>query len=100
MIWHDHQISATKCKDTTGNFVGNYIANVTLAQLKTLDCGSLQLANHKQAKLEPGAQIQTLEEILDLVECYGDKEVEINLEVSIRLPPYSNALADLSTWTD
>jgi glycerophosphoryl diester phosphodiesterase len=44
VIWHDHWIYPTKC---TGDYVGDYIANLTLAQVKTLDC-SLQLADHPQ----------------------------------------------------
>jgi glycerophosphoryl diester phosphodiesterase len=64
VIWHDvslpanqphlynintdnqHNIIGTKCK---GDYVGQYIANLTLAQVKTLDCG-LQLADFPQAK--------------------------------------------------
>ncbi|KAF8422099.1 glycerophosphoryl diester phosphodiesterase [Tirmania nivea] len=99
VIWHDHQISDTKCKDTTGNFVGKFIANITLAELKTLDCGSKQLSNHKQAKLAPGAQIQTLEEILNLVECYGDKQVEINLETKLD-PVAPNQTFPLQAYID
>ncbi|KAI5812030.1 glycerophosphoryl diester phosphodiesterase [Pyronema omphalodes] len=88
VIWHDHQISAAKCKDTATSgenfpYVGKFIANLTLAQVKTLDCGSQQLPNHKQAKLYPGAEIPTLEEVLELVHCYGDEKVEINLETKI-----------------
>lgn len=33
--------------------------------------------------MHPGAKIATLEEVLDLVDCYGDKRVEINLEVNL-----------------
>ncbi|KAF8475631.1 glycerophosphoryl diester phosphodiesterase [Kalaharituber pfeilii] len=88
VIWHDHKISSTKCRDTAvggenSPYVDKFIADLTLKQLKTLDCGSQQLSNHLQAKLAPGAQIQTLEEVLDLVECYGDKRIEINLETKI-----------------
>ncbi|KAI5799998.1 glycerophosphoryl diester phosphodiesterase [Geopyxis carbonaria] len=88
VIWHDHKISDTKCQDTAASgenfpYVGKYIANLTLAQVKTLDCGSKQLEDHKQAELHPGAQIATLEEVLNLVDCYGDKKVEINLETKL-----------------
>jgi glycerophosphoryl diester phosphodiesterase len=46
-----------------------------------LDCGTLQLSDHTQSLRVPGAQIQTLEEVLELVKCYGDDRIEINLEV-------------------
>ena len=50
---HDHWIFPEKCNDTTGNFVGKYIANLTLAEVKTLDCGSKQLPAHPQAERKP-----------------------------------------------
>ena len=41
-----HNILATKCK---GDYVGQFIANLTLAQVKTMDCG-LQLVDFPQAQ--------------------------------------------------
>lgn len=79
VIWHDHYIYDTKC---TGDYVGQYIANLTLAQVKTLNC-TLQLDNHPQQELHPTTRIATLEEVLDLVDCYGDKDVTINLETKL-----------------
>lgn len=64
VVWHDNQIMAEKCVDThpvvsrmdtfvlsshsclqfpddpVYPYVGKFIANLTLAQIKTLDCGS------------------------------------------------------------
>ena len=79
VIWHDHQIVATKC---SGDLVGKFIANLTLEQVKTLDC-SKQLLAHPQAELHPETRIATLEEVLQLVDCYGDKGVTINLETKL-----------------
>lgn len=79
VIWHDHKILATKC---TGEYVGQFIANLTLAQVKTLDC-SVQLAAHPQQEIHPLTRIATLEEVLDLVTCYGNKGVGINLETKL-----------------
>jgi glycerophosphoryl diester phosphodiesterase len=45
--------------------------------------------------LYPGAQIPTLEEVLELIDCYGDKAVEINLEVPSPSPPPSSLLTPL-----
>lgn len=52
VVWHDFAIEADKCFDTVpgANYVGQFIANLTLANLKTLDCGSQQSEGHKQAK--------------------------------------------------
>ena len=51
IVWHDEIIDATKCRDTSpvseGDemypYVGKNVANLTLAQIKTLDCGSLRI---------------------------------------------------------
>ncbi|KAK9372288.1 PLC-like phosphodiesterase [Lipomyces chichibuensis] len=79
VIWHDHSISDTKCR---GKFVGSYIANLTLEEVKTLSC-DLQLVGHPQAELHTKTRIATLEEVLDLIDCYGDKQIGINLETKL-----------------
>ncbi|KAK9233850.1 PLC-like phosphodiesterase [Lipomyces kononenkoae] len=79
VIWHDHSISETKCR---GQFVGSYIANLTLQEVKTLSC-DLQLVEHPQAELHANTRIATLEEVLDLIDCYGDKHIGINLETKL-----------------
>lgn len=48
---YKHYIYETKC---TGDYVGEYINNLTLAQLKTLDC-NLQLEDHIQQESTPPA---------------------------------------------
>ncbi|KAG8969050.1 hypothetical protein FRC03_004724 [Tulasnella sp. 419] len=83
VIWHDHWIQPEKCSDTTGNYVGQYVVNLTLAEVKTLDCGSRQLGTQPQQEVQPRATIATLEEVLNLVECYGDDKVTINLETKL-----------------
>ncbi|KEQ72808.1 glycerophosphoryl diester phosphodiesterase [Aureobasidium namibiae CBS 147.97] len=93
VIWHDHWIYPTKC---TGDYVGDYIANLTLAQVKTLDC-SLQLEEHPQQELHPGTTIATLEEVLELVNCYGDKGVTINLETKLS-PTAPNETLPIDTY--
>jgi hypothetical protein len=53
IVWHDENFVASKCRDTAPAFegdeqwpyVGQYVANLTLAQIKTLDCGSLRQAD-------------------------------------------------------
>lgn len=73
VVWHDEQILNTKCKDTKPAvglllrallwiliysqfsndpafpYVGKFIANLTLAQVKTLDCGSLRLIDFRES---------------------------------------------------
>ncbi|KAH0278685.1 putative glycerophosphodiester phosphodiesterase, partial [Aureobasidium melanogenum] len=93
VIWHDHWIYPTKC---TGDYVGQYIANLTLKQVKSLDC-SLQLAAHPQQELHPGTTIATLEEVLELVNCYGDNGVTINLETKLS-PTAPNETLSVDTY--
>ncbi|THX07935.1 glycerophosphoryl diester phosphodiesterase [Aureobasidium pullulans] len=111
VIWHDHWIYPTKC---IGEYVNQYIANLTLAQVKTLDC-SLQLAAQPQQEREflranlwnchtyepdivhPGTTIATLEEVLELVKCYGDEGVTINLETKLS-PTAPNETLSVDTY--
>lgn len=79
VIWHDHDIRASKC---SGEYVGDFIANLTLAQVKTLDC-SERLVAHPQQEYHPNTRIATLEEVLQLVDCYGDRGVTLNLETKL-----------------
>ncbi|KAG9029497.1 hypothetical protein FRB95_005264 [Tulasnella sp. JGI-2019a] len=97
VLWHDHYIDASKCADTSGNFVGKFIANLTLAEVKTLDCGSRQLPGMPQQEVHPGATIATLEEVLNLVDCYGDKAVRINLETKLS-PLRPNETLSIDTY--
>lgn len=77
VVWHDEEITAAKCRDTkpvvpndpSFPYVGKYIANLTLAQIKTLDCGSQRQVNYPQQLLYPGARISTLKEVFDFVSC-------------------------------
>ncbi|KAF9243899.1 PLC-like phosphodiesterase [Melanogaster broomeanus] len=98
VVWHDEEIFAAKCSDTGPivpddpmyPYVGKLIANLTLAQIKTLDCGSQRQQHYPQQLLYPGARIQTLQEVLDFVEC-ADPSHRIlwNIESKIN-PQYPN----------
>ncbi|TFK41298.1 PLC-like phosphodiesterase [Crucibulum laeve] len=81
IVWHDEQISATKCNDTKPAFkndldfpyVGKYIANLTLAQIKTLDCGSKRLNDFPLQLTYPGTKLSTLNELFDFASCADPK---------------------------
>ncbi|THH01529.1 hypothetical protein EW026_g1191 [Hermanssonia centrifuga] len=55
VVWHDEEVTPEKCLDTFPAFpndpdfpyIGKFIANLTLAQLKTLDCGSKRQDNYR-----------------------------------------------------
>lgn len=60
-----------------------YIANLTLAQVKTLDCGSLRLNDFPFQLTLPGTKISTLPEMFDFVKCATDDEILFNIESKV-----------------
>ncbi|KAG1729560.1 PLC-like phosphodiesterase [Suillus lakei] len=98
VVWHDESIMAEKCSDTAPvvpddpayPYVGKFITNLTLAQIKTLDCGSKRQKNYPHQLVYPGAQIPTLREVFDFVAC-ADPSHQIlwNIESKIN-PGYPN----------
>ncbi|RSH89083.1 hypothetical protein EHS25_002749 [Saitozyma podzolica] len=64
-------------------YVGKYIANLTLAQLKTLDCGSLRLDGFPLQEVYPGTRLSTLPELFDFVSCATDEPVLFNIESKV-----------------
>jgi glycerophosphoryl diester phosphodiesterase len=83
-------VSAVKCDDTAPAFpgdpefpyVGDYIHTLTLAQVRTLDCGTL-LADHPNAEVVDGARMPLLSQVFALVECYGANKVWFNIETKV-----------------
>lgn len=65
-------------------YVGKFIANLTLAQIKMLDCGSLRQKDYPQQLLYPGARIPTLKEVFDFVACADPRhQIAWNIESKI-----------------
>lgn len=91
VVTHDRKISNKKCQDTAPAtpddpefpYVGKFVKNLTLAQVKTMDCGSLKLAEHPAQQTVPGAKMQTLTEVLDLVKSYDAPGVKLNVETKV-----------------
>jgi len=77
VVWHDEEITPEKCTDTAPvtpddpdfPYVGKFIANLTLAQLRTIDCGSKRQDNFPMQLTYPGTRISTMEEVFDFVSC-------------------------------
>ncbi len=90
VVTHDRRVSDVKCDDTAPAFpgdpefpyVGYYIKDLTLAQVWTLDCGTL-LADHPNAEVVDGARIPLLSEVFALVDCYGANKVWFNIETKV-----------------
>ncbi|MFC8226537.1 glycerophosphodiester phosphodiesterase family protein [Streptomyces sp. NPDC057287] len=91
VVNHDRQISAQKCRDTgpltPGDpmypYVGKYIKDLTLAQIKSLDCGYQQLPGHPEQEQVKGFRMVELSDVLGLVRGYGAKRVKLNIETKV-----------------
>ncbi|RLK59277.1 glycerophosphoryl diester phosphodiesterase [Actinokineospora cianjurensis] len=91
VVTHDRRVDGRKCRDTApataGDpefpYVGKYVNTLTLAQVKTLDCGSTPLAGFPRQELTPGSRIPLLSEVFALVERYGADDVRFNIETKV-----------------
>src|SRR4051812_12659369 len=91
VVNHDRQISAQKCKDTgpvtAGDpmypYVGKYIKDLTLAQIKTMDCGYQQLPGFPQQEQIKGFRMVELKDVLNLVKSYRANKVTLNIETKV-----------------
>lgn len=89
MVWHDPVIEAAKCADTAPAFagdpsypyVGKLVKDLTLQQLRTLDCGKL-LPDFPGAEVVGGNKIATLPEVFALADSYG-AGVRYNVETKV-----------------
>jgi len=64
VVWHDPVLEPLKCLPTGPDLVGARVADLTLAQLRTVDVGSLTLPEYPGQRPAPGARISTLSEVL------------------------------------
>src|SRR3954452_15046314 len=82
VVNHDRQINAQKCRDTApvtpGDpmypYVGKYIKDLTVAQIKTMDCGYQQLPGFPEQEQIKGFRMVELRDVLDLVKSYHAKQ--------------------------
>lgn len=91
VVTHDRRTNPQVCRDTApatpGDpefpYVGRYVNTLTLAQLRTLDCGSVQKPGYPQQQTVPGSRMALLSEVFDLVQAYGDDRVRLNVETKV-----------------
>ncbi|MFC7328320.1 glycerophosphodiester phosphodiesterase family protein [Marinactinospora rubrisoli] len=91
VVTHDRRISDRKCADTGPAFpgdpefpyVGRYVHTLTLAQVRTLDCGSRTLPEYPEQRAAPGAPMPTLREVFDLVRRHRAHHVRFNIETKV-----------------
>ena len=90
VVTHDRRVSDAKCVDTApatpGDpefpYVGDYIKDLTLAQVWTLDCGQ-PLSQYPEQNVVEGARIPLLSEVFALVDCYRANQVWFNIETKV-----------------
>ncbi|MDR0139576.1 glycerophosphodiester phosphodiesterase [Metabacillus idriensis] len=91
VVTHDRQISGGNCQDTAPAFAddpeypygGKYIKDLTLEQIRTLDCGSKTKQQYPGQETSPGAKMPLLTEVFDLVKRYNAKKVQMNIETKV-----------------
>ena len=91
VVWHDDTIKAQKCRDTAPGtagdpeypYVGDRIAELDLAQLKTLDCGFAQLPGFPDQEVVREHRIAVLGDVFALVHRHGASRVRLNIETKV-----------------
>ncbi|ANN14320.1 glycerophosphodiester phosphodiesterase [Amycolatopsis orientalis] len=91
VITHDRKTTPAKCRDTApatpGDpaypYVGKYVKDLTFAQVRTLDCGSIRQPAHPGQTLSPGAKMPTLAELFQLARERHAWGVKFNIETKV-----------------
>lgn len=91
VVTHDRKVTGTKCVDTTAvtpgdpefPYVGKYINTLSLAQVRSLDCGSKTLSDKPGQLAVPGARMPLLREVFALVNRYRAEDVKLNVETKV-----------------
>lgn len=89
LVWHDPTIAPEKCTDTGPAFagdplypyVGKLVHDLTLAQVRMLDCGK-RLADFPNAEMVRGNKIATLPQVFALTDSYR-ADVRFNIETKV-----------------
>lgn len=91
IVWHDDTIQANKCIDTApaiaGDaefpYVGDRVAELSLAQVKTLNCGYAQLAGYPEQDVIEDNRIAELKDVYRLARDYDAQKVRFNVETKV-----------------
>jgi glycerophosphoryl diester phosphodiesterase len=91
VVTHDRRVDAAKCADTGPAtpadprfpYVGKFVNTLTLAQVRTLDCGSRAAAGFPGQRVAPGARMPLLREVFDLVRRHRADDVTLNVETKV-----------------
>jgi glycerophosphoryl diester phosphodiesterase len=85
VVLHDRTVNGSHCADTVPGspYVGKRVRDLTLAQIKTLDCGSKTLPEFPEQRPAPGERVPTLAEVFAAVRASGRTDVRLNIETKI-----------------
>ena len=91
VVWHDDTIQANKCIDTApataGDpefpYVGDRVADLSLAQVKTLNCGFKQLPGFPEQDVIEGNRIAELKDVYQLARDRKADKVRFNVETKV-----------------
>ncbi|GCD90577.1 glycerophosphodiester phosphodiesterase family protein [Nocardioides sp. LS1] len=91
VVTHDRKVNGSKCQDTgpatPGDpeypYVGKYVNTLSLAQVRTLDCGSQTLPDFPGQQASPGERMPLLSEVFDLVKAYHANGLKLNVETKV-----------------
>ena len=93
VVTHDRDPNPRKCLDTAPAFAGDpeypyvpgtrYIKDLTLSQVRTIDCGSQTLPEFPTQKARPGARMPLLSEVFALVNERRARHVTLNVETKV-----------------
>lgn len=91
VVTHDRLVSERTCRDTApaqpGDpdwpYVGDYVIDLTYAQVQTMDCGSRTQPQWPGQQAVPGAPMPLLSEVFDLVDGYDADGVMLNVETKV-----------------
>lgn len=95
---HDFSMNAVNCRDTRpatpGDpmfpYVGKSLAKLTLAQVKTVNCGYQAHPDHRGQQVVPGPLVE-LKDVLRLVKAYRATRVTLNIETKTDAADRSNS---------
>lgn len=93
LVWHDDVVQADKCRDTAAAvpgdpefpYVGDRVRELTLAQIRTLDCGYVQLEGYPLQDVVEGNRIAELQDVYELVRAYGASDMRFNVETKVEV---------------
>ena len=91
VITHDRKTNTSVCRegepaspnDPDYPYMGKYIKDLTLAQVRTFDCGSTTKPQYPGQIAHPGEPMMLLSEVFDLVKRHGAYDIGLNIEPKV-----------------